>query len=389
MPNQQQHSSDAVQTRRSASQSAASPKGLDFNGQIVLVFQGGGALGAYQVGVYEALHEMGVEPDWVIGTSIGAINAALIAGNKLENRIARINEFWRTVQSPPPFGFDMGFLQSFAQSMMNSNTVCFGVNGFFKPNYAAQLDSKSTLGPWKAGYYDTSPLADTLNRLIDFDLINQSKQTRLSLGAVNVLSGKMHYFDSREKLIGVANIMASGALPPAFPAVEVDGEPYWDGGIFSNTPLEAVMNDKPRRDSLIFAINLWHCEGKAPQTVAEATGRSKDIQFASRADNYVEAERKLHRLRHIIRKLGTHLPPEARQHDEIKEMLSWGCKSTMHLVRMSAPLLPTEDAYKDIDFSEFGIQSRRQAGYADMRAALAKRSWNDPYDVLDGVVLHD
>jgi NTE family protein len=386
MPSQQKNMTPTEQQGNAAKKSA---EGLDFDGQIVIVFQGGGALGAYQVGVYEALHEAGVEPDWVIGTSIGAINAALIAGNKPENRIPRISEFWQTVQSNPPFGLEIASLQPFLQNLMNTNTVCFGVNGFFKPNYEAQLNNKTALGPYKAGYYDTSPLAETLNRLIDFDLINQAKQTRLSLGAVNVLSGKMHYFDSREDRISVANIMASGALPPAFPAVEVDGEPYWDGGIYSNTPLEAVMNDKPRRDSLIFAINLWHSEGEAPQTVAQATGRSKDIQFASRADNYVEAERKLHRLRHIIRELGKHLPAEASQTEQIREMLSWGCKSTMHLVRMSAPKLATEDAYKDIDFSKFGIESRRKAGYDDMCAALAKRSWNEPHDVLDGVVLHD
>ncbi len=359
---------------------------LDYDGQVVLVFEGGGALGAYQVGVYEALHDAGIEPDWVIGTSIGAINAAIIAGNRPEDRIERLNAFWKLVQANPiPWSQGMPW----AQSLMNMHTVMQGVDGFFKPNMMALLNNKAMLGTYKAGYYCTDPLADTLAELVDFERLNAITNTRLSLGTVNVKSGKMRYFDSRKDPISVATVMASGALPPAFPAVEVEGEPYWDGGVYSNTPVETVMNDAPRRDSLIFAAHLWLAEGDAPQSVWEAMGRGKDIQYASRVDNYVKEERKLHRLRHVINLLGKHLPPEAQQDPAVKEMLSWGCSTTMHLCRLYAPRLKGEDQSKDIDFSESGIRQRREAGYASTMTMLQQRPWLTPHSELEGVLMYD
>ena len=359
---------------------------LQYDGQVVLVFEGGGALGAYQVGVYEALHDAGVEPDWVIGTSIGAINAAIIAGNRPEDRIDRLNAFWKLVQANPiPWSQGMPW----AHSVMNMHTVMQGVEGFFKPNMMALLNNKAALGTYKAGYYCTDPLAHTLAELVDFERLNEASNTRLSLGTVNVKSGKMRYFDSRKDPISVATVMASGALPPAFPAVEVDGESYWDGGVYSNTPVETVMNDAPRRDSLIFAAHLWLAEGEAPQSVWEAMGRGKDIQYASRVDNYVKEERKLHRLRHVINLLGKHLPPEAQQDAAVKEMQSWGCSTTMHLCRLYAPRLKGEDQSKDIDFSESGIRQRREAGYASTMTMLQQRPWLAPHSELEGVLMYD
>ncbi len=360
--------------------------GLDYDGQVVLVFEGGGALGAYQVGVYEALHDAGVEPDWVIGTSIGAINAAIIAGNRPEDRIERLNAFWKRVQARQ-MPWNQG--TPWAQSSMNMNTVMHGVDGFFKPNLMALMNNRAALGTYKAGYYCTDPLGKTLGELVNFDRLNEAANTRLSLGTVNVRTGKMRYFDSREDSISVATVMASGALPPAFPAVEVDGEPYWDGGVYSNTPVEAVMNDAPRRNSLIFAAHLWLAEGAAPQSVWDAMGRGKDIQYASRVDNYVKEERKLHRLRHVINLLGKHLPPAALQDPDVKEMLSWGCSTTMHLCRLYAPRLEGEDQSKDIDFSENGIRQRREAGYASAMKMLQQRPWLAPHSELDGVLMHE
>jgi NTE family protein len=359
--------------------------GVDFDGQVVLVFEGGGALGAYQVGVYQALHEAGIEPDWVIGTSIGAINASIIAGNKPQDRMAKLDAFWEQVQSPST---PAQHAMPWGASMMNLNTVTQGVAGFFKPNPMALMYNKARLGTYAAGYYDTSPLADTLAGLIDLERLNDPSTTRLALGAVNVKNGRMRYFDSRDDTISLASVMASGALPPAFPAIEVDGEPYWDGGIYSNTPVEAVMNDAPRRNSLIFSAHLWLADGAAPQSVWESMGRAKDIQFASRIDNFVEEERKLHRLRHIVNMLGKHLPNTALADPKVREMLSWGCSTTMHLCRMYAPRLAGEDQCKDIDFSALGIAQRREAGYRNTLKMLEERPWLAPHDPMEGVLMY-
>ncbi|TMH61005.1 MAG: patatin-like phospholipase family protein, partial [Betaproteobacteria bacterium] len=210
--------------------------GPKFPGQVVLVLQGGGALGAYQVGVYEALHNAGIEPDWVIGTSIGAINAALIAGNAPENRLDRLRQFWARVEQKP--GFDlMRFFTGLTNAGANFDTVIKGIPCFFTPNPPAWLSSHLQLGVEAAAYYTTAPLRATLSDLIDLEHIN-ARHTRLTVGAVNVRNGEMRYFDSRDEDVHLDHVLASGALPPAFPAVRIEGEPYWDGGIYSNTPIE-------------------------------------------------------------------------------------------------------------------------------------------------------
>jgi NTE family protein len=363
---------------------AAHADALDgYGGQVVLVLQGGGALGAYQVGVFQAMADAGIEPDWVIGTSIGAVNAAIIAGNSPERRMQRLTEFWDVVRSTNlafVLGLDSAF---FGRQALNWNIAVNGVPGFFRPHGPFQWH------PWQTSYYDTAPLAETLGRLIDFDRLNDRQQMRASFGAVNVRTGRMHYFDTREMRLDVRHVMASGSLPPAFPAIEIDGEHYWDGGIYSNTPAEAVMNDRPRVDSLIFSVNLWHGADAVPTSLPKANARAKDIQFASRADHNVEVENKLHRLRHVIRELGMALPEAARGEPEIRELLSWGCHSTMHMLRFHAPRLPDEDASKDIDFSGEGISARWQAGHADGLRALRDKPWNRKAGALDGILVHD
>src|SRR5438067_4323946 len=230
-------------------------KKTEFPGQVVLVLQGGGALGAYQVGVYEAMHEAGVEPDWVIGTSIGAINAALIAGNPPEKRFARLSEFWRKLEHGDD-GFDVLRLATgLANLVTHLNTVTRGIPAFFTPHLPAWLGSHIPLGIEAAAYYTTAPLRETLSALIDLDCIN-ARHIRLTVGAVNVNNGEMRYFDSRDEPVDINHVIASGALPPAFPAVRIDRDPYWDGGIYSNTPIEAVLDDKPRKDSVIFAVQM-------------------------------------------------------------------------------------------------------------------------------------
>lgn len=358
---------------------------LNYDGQVVLLFEGGGALGAYQVGVYQALHEWGVEPDWIVGTSIGAINAALIVGNKREQRLHRLKEFWERILQPAEWG------QSVipgSQTIASLMSITNGISGFFEPNLLAVSNPQAMLGIEQAGFYSAAPLLNTLKKLVNVDLLRQGVQPRISLGTVNVGSGQMRYFDSDLESIELATVMASGALPPAFPAVIVGGQAYWDGGVFSNTPFELVMNQMPRRNSLIFAAHLWHGEGPLPGSVWEAIGRSKEIQYASRVDNFVDAERKLHRLRHVITELGAQLPASARNDSACRDLLGSGCATTMHLCRLQAPRLAGEDALRDIDFSAQGIEQRRQAGYADTVSLLQAQPWTKPYDPLEGIVVH-
>jgi len=249
-------------------------------GQIVLVLQGGGALGSYQAGVYQALQEADIEPDWIIGTSIGAINASLIAGNEPQRRLERLNEFWNRVQRAPQWSFRDAF-PGLGERWAYWATLTHGIPGFFTPNAVAHLGDGFPLGPDRAGYYSTAPLERTLAGIVDFDLINRGKP-RLTVGAAHVRTSQMRYFDSRDRTLGVRHIMASGALLPAFPPVRVDGELYWDGGILSNTPTEVVFDDNPRRDALIFTVHLWNPLGAEPTTMADVLNRHKDLQYSSR-----------------------------------------------------------------------------------------------------------
>ncbi len=355
-------------------------------GEVVLVLQGGGALGAYQVGVYEALHDAGIEPAWVIGTSIGAINAALIAGNSVGHRQERLNAFWRHLGQP---GATVGLLDGFGMGKLMSNlsTVMRGVPAFFEPNLAALRGLRADLGVEHASYYSTEPLRRTLADLVNFESL-QGGTTRLTVGAVNVCSGAMRYFDSRSETLGVEHIMASGALPPAFPAVRIDGEPYWDGGLYSNTPIEAVLDDRPRRSALIFAVNVWHQTAPEPGSIWQVMGRQKDIQFASRADSHIARQKQIHRLRHVIRELTRRLPASQQADPMVKELSAWGCGTTMHVVHLLAPRLDGEDHTKDIDFSPEGVASRRDAGYADAMKMIERAPWTEPTDPIEGVVEH-
>ncbi len=356
-------------------------------GQVVLVLQGGGALGAYQVGVYEALHEAGIEPDWVIGTSIGAINAALIAGNAPEHRIERLQSFWARIEQHAGAGLPQ-LVPGLGNTLANLATIARGIPTFFAPNPASWLGQHAPLGVDRAAHYTTAPLRQTLTELVDFDRIN-ARHIRLTVGAVNVNTGEMRYFDGRDEAIRVEHVMASGALPPAFPAVRVDGEPYWDGGIFSNTPIEAVLDDKPRRDSLIFAVQVWNPEGNDPETLWQVAARQKDIQYASRAKSHIARQKQIHHLRHIIRELAKHIPEQAHTSKAVEELASWGCGTTMHVARLVAPRLDGEDQFKDIDFTPAGIRARWQAGYAETRHMVARAPWQGPVDTMEGVVIHD
>jgi NTE family protein len=356
-------------------------------GQVALVFQGGGALGAYQAGVYHALNEGGIDPDWIIGISIGAINACIIAGNAPDNRLPRLREFWRRVKHHPLSAL-AGATPWFGPYASNAFTIACGVKGFFEPNAFALLGPHVPLGAEYAAYYNTAPLERTLLELVDFDILNNGK-TRLTVGAACVRTGAMRYFDSREMPLTVKHIMASGALPPAFPAVRIDGQLYWDGGVLSNTPVERVFDDNPRRSGVVFAVHMWNPQGAEPDTIWKVLSREKDIRYASRAHSHIMRQKQIHKLRHVINELSKLLPNDVRADQAVRELEGYGCSTVLHVVRLLAPTLAGDDHSKDIDFSPGGIRHRWDAGYIDTTRVIIDRPWTRHVDPLEGFVLHE
>lgn len=354
-------------------------------GQTVLVLQGGGALGAYQIGVYQALSEAGLEPDWVIGTSIGAINAALIAGNPAGARLDALREFWGRVESSRLFGQAEG---TWLNPLRTMQIMMGGIPNFFSPQPMAFLNPRLTLGAENAGYYSTEPLRRTLEELVDFDLLNDGPM-RATVGAARVQTAEMHYFDTRNSRLSADHIMASGALPPAFPAVRIDGELYWDGGIVSNTPVEAVFDDEPRQNSVVFAVHLWNPHGAEPDSIWQVMNRQKDVQYASRAATHIKRQRQLHRLRHVIQQIADKVPADAPYAADVDALRAYGCETRMHVLRLLAPQLDGEDHTKDVDFSSHGISERWRAGYEHTCKTIELGQWREPVDPLEGFVLHE
>jgi NTE family protein len=367
------------------------PKRIDASalpGKVVLVLQGGGALGAYQVGAFQALDEAGYVPEWFAGTSIGAINAAIMAGNARQDRLAKLEEFWATITRPLPVPAPMpGVPRRVFNAWSAWQTMAWGQPGFFAWN---------PVSPWLAApgsdaaisYYDTRDLHGTLERLVDLDRINR-KEVRLSLGAVEIESGRQVYFDSEKQTIGYEHIMASGALPPAFPPIEVDGAWYWDGGIVSNTPLDVIIDQLPRRSTLCFMVDLFDSMGRLPQVMEDVEARRKDIMYASRSERSIEAHRKMHNLRRAIMALWDKLPPEAQKDPHLSELGDLGCVTTMHIVHLVHRNEPDELACKDYEFSAHSIREHREAGYRDALARLANPTWFEPVPPDVGVVVHE
>jgi NTE family protein len=370
-----------------AAEPAAEPACVPPPRQIVLVLQGGGALGAYQAGVYQGLCEAGVVPDWVIGTSIGAINGAIIAGNPTDTRMRRLQDFWAGLAGGR--AFDESWSASFLGGMLaNMNTIAQGVPGFFQANPRAPWSMNLPVGLERAAFYTTEPLRRRLEELVDLAHLNGG-QTRLTVGAVSVRTAEMHYFDTQHMKLDIAHVMASGALPPAFPAIRIGDDAYWDGGLYSNTPVEAVLDDHPRRDSLIFSVNMWQPTGSEPTSIWQVLSRQKDIQYASRGRTHVARQQQIHRLRHVVRELGMQLTEEQRRNPAMRELLGYGCRTTMHLVRLLSPRLDREDHTKDIDFTRTGIRRRWHAGYDHAKRVLAEKPWEREVDALQGVVIHE
>jgi NTE family protein len=341
---------------------------------IALLLQGGGALGAYQAGVYQALSEARLHPDWVAGISIGAINAALIAGNPPEARMESLRKFWELITPGAPWD---GLMQCGATSwatrgeiargllnhMSAAAAVVCGAPGFFEPrNPVAWLQPPGSLEA--TSYYDTARLKSTLERLIDFDRIN-SGEMRFSVGAVNVTSGNFVYFDNTTHTIGPEHIMASGALPPAFPAVEIEGEFYWDGGLVSNTPLQWVLETEARQDTLAFQVDLWSARGTLPLNMAEVMTRQKEIQFSSRTRNNSDRFRYEQTLRNALSSLLQKLPEELQSLSEVDVLRPAARAKVYNLVQLIYRAKRYEGDFKDYEFSRVSMEEHWRAGYHD------------------------
>lgn len=356
----------------------------------VLVFQGGGALGAYQAGVFEALQAQAIAPDWLVGTSIGAINAALIAGNVPARRLERLRDFWERVAIKGTVGLGPGALFApWLAGLRTWQTMLGGIPGFFAPRIPPQWDLARATPLAEISFYDTSPLRQTLLDLIDFEYLNRA-DTRLTLCAVNVISGELARFDNRRgnRPIAPEHIMASGALPPGFAPVLIDNQPYWDGGVYSNTPLDIVLDDAERRDTLCFMVDLWDASEAAPASLGDALKRVKDIQYASRTREHIDDHERMQNLRRAVRLLGQKLGPETKEDPATKRLLALGCDHSIDIVHLVMKALPGEDSFRDIDFSRATLQARWSAGLRDGERALSHRSWLTPSPDHLGMRVH-
>jgi len=348
--------------------------------QRVLVLQGGGALGSYQAGAYQALCHFDFEPDWIAGISIGAVNAAIIAGNEPSKRVDRLKEFWETVSASTPWiPIPRGDRE---RSVFNETSAAFiatfGVPGFFSPRVPpAPLWPKGS--PESQSYYDTTPLRRTLEHLVDFDRINDL-QCRFSVGAVSVTSGNFRYFDNVEfnrlgKRIGPEHVMASGALPPGFPSIVIDGEHYWDGGVASNTPLDYVLDAETTNDLLIFQVDLFSARGPLPETLLEAAEREKDIRFSSRTRMTTDKNRQLHNARKAIRDLLDKLPDGLKNDTSVNLLREATKENTVTVVHLIYKSKNYETNSKDYDFSHVALVEHWEAGVRDVHLSMRNKEW--------------
>jgi NTE family protein len=365
---------------------------LPTNKKVACAFQGGGALGAYQAGIVRALDEANYAPDWFIGTSIGAINAAIAAGNPEKIRVEKMHQFWNAIATPswltPSTNLDDPITRKMEHLLSSQITLYCGQPGFFQPRFPPPelggYDSADLLS-----YYDTSPLRSTLEHYIDFDRINAKNGTRLSVGAVEICSGSMVYFDSLNQKIGPEHIMASGALPPGFPAVEVEGKLYWDGGISTNSPGTYALTNRCPKDLLLFTVHLFDSYGLNPTTLDEVLKRKKDIEYSSRFKKILELYKENHALKNNIRLLSEQIPKNKKLSPEIKQCIAKGHESTISIVRFLYEADGTQLSSKDYEFSEKSINERIARGYRDAKKALKDSPWLTEVSETEGIAIHD
>jgi NTE family protein len=361
---------------------------------IALLLQGGGALGSYQAGVYEALAEAGIHPEWVAGISIGAINSALIAGNPPGRRVERLRAFWEAISDSPfntPPSFRVLPVTDDYHRAINQirafEVLLFGTPHFFKPRIPHPMLLPSS--PVDAvSHYDTAPLRATLLELVDFDLLN-SGSTRLSVGAVNVKTGNFVSFDNTTQSIGPEHIMASGSLPPGFPATQVDGEYFWDGGLVSNTPLQWVFDERPRRDTLAFQVDLWSARGELPRNLIDAEVRQKEIQFSSRTRAGTNHVKRAQRLRQAFTNVVRQLPAEMFDLEDVKLLREEADDKVFNIVHLIYRSARYEGMAKDYEFSRRTMEEHWRAGYEDAARALKHPEVLQPADRQKGVRTFD
>jgi NTE family protein len=371
---------------------------------IALVLQGGGALGAYQAGVFEGLAEAKIEPHWVAGISIGAINAALIAGNAPAQRVEKLREFWRTVTAPPllpatPAAWHHATAQAHpaARTALGwldaSRALLEGQRGFFTPRLPSPLFALDA-APDQLSHYDTAPLRATLERLVDFDRINAAGGLRLTVSAVNVRTGNYELFDNQRGpwagRIGPQHILASGALPPGFAAVEIEGEYYWDGGLVSNTPLATVIEDEPRRDTLAFQVDVWSAIGPLPRNLLDVEERGKDIRFSSRTRAVTAQLARERHLRRVLREVLAQLPATARKNDTwCREAHALASDKRFNVVHLIYQEKEWDGQAKDFEFGAQTMRDHWASGLADLRNTLAQPDWLAPPRGHATSVTHD
>ena len=358
--------------------------------RVALVLQGGGALGAYQAGVYQALHEDGMEPDWVCGVSIGAINSAIIAGNPPEERLKKLKIFWdritdRKVWHYTPDGDVYRKARNLASSFM---TTTMGQPGFFKPHQ---------VNPWMSppgaktatSYYDTSPLRATLLELVDFDRINARKETHFAVGAVNVLTGNFLYFDNKKEVIEPEHVMASGALPPALPMVKIGTDHFWDGGIVSNTPLQHLLDQDDKMNSLVFQVDLFSARGALPRDIQEVMARHKDIVYSSRTRHNTDVYKQMNNLKTELYKALSRIPDDQMNDQERARRDSLAALPEITILQMIYQQKAYEGDSKDHEFSATSMHEHWQSGLEDTRRTLKRRDWLKLPEAGMGIVVHD
>jgi NTE family protein len=357
--------------------------------QTALVLQGGGALGAYQAGVLEALCNHRYEPDWYAGISIGAVNSTIMAGNEPNRRLQKLREFWEKTTSelllPPPSAMDKA--RSYYNALSAAYVAIDGVPGLFRPRLPPALfyprGSANALS-----VYDSSPLRSTLEELVDFDRIND-KKCRLSLGAVNVRTGNFAYFDNYEHRIGPEHVMASGALPPGLPPIEIEGELYWDGGLVSNSPLTHVLDSGPMRDTLIFQVDLFSAAGELPGDIFEAEERRKDIVYSSRTRLNTDIFRATYALRSAIRRCHELVPEEKRDHPDVRSFNTLGETHRVAIAVLIYRKRSWENQAKDYEFSRTSMLEHWAKGFDDASHALENPLWEIPVGDAEGLRVFD
>ena len=362
------------------------PEGCE---RVALILQGGGALGAYQAGVYQALHEADIEPDWITGVSIGGINAAIIAGNRRENRLPRLREFWERITSRKVWHYtpDGDIFRQMRNAVSAQMTMLQGQPGFFKPH-----DINAWMSPAGArtatSFYDNSPLRETLLELVDFSIIND-RRARFSVGAVNILTGNFVYFDNRDEEIIPEHVMASGALPPALPMVKIGTDYFWDGGIVSNTPLQHLLEQEDGLDSLVFQVDLFSARGPLPREMADVLGRHKDIMYSSRTRYNTDMFRKLQKWKRRTHAALARIPEDQLSNDEKRWKVELDNLPEMTILHLIYQQKAYEGHAKDHEFSGTSMREHWQSGYEDTLTTLKQRDWLSLPAPGGGIVVHD